>query len=165
MATNYELLSDAQEYLKDQISGIAPNSELLNSWDEFFAVYDAIIRRFAVAVGVAADEVDECVQDVWTAVVAHLNRFHPDPERGRFRTWLYHIVRSKSTDLVRRRARGAALSLNDSRYEFDVAGTTDGDEDDSQTTLEQRWQQQSLAVSPGGFEETGVSDQLQRSLS
>jgi RNA polymerase sigma-70 factor (ECF subfamily) len=143
MATNYELVADAQEYLKDQVAGIAPDSGLLDSWDEFFGIYDAIIRRFAVASHVPRDEVEECTQEVWTAVVSHLDRFEADPLRGRFRTWLYQIVRSKSTDLIRRRARRAALSLNDSRFEFDLVSHRD---EDLNKTLEESWRKQSLRV-------------------
>ena len=143
MATNYELVADAQDYLKHQVAGIASDVGLVDSWDEFFAVYDAIIRRFAVASGVPADEVDECAQEVWAAVIAHLDRFEADATRGRFRTWLYQIVRSKSTDLIRRRARRAALSLNDSRFEFDLVSHRD---QDFNRTLEESWRKQSLRV-------------------
>lgn len=143
MLTNHDLLSDARSFLREQVSGVDPNSELAHSWDEFFAIYDAIIRRFAIAGGVPPHEVDECVQEVWTAVVVHLDRFQPDPNRGRFRTWLFQIVRSKSTNLIRQRRRSSAMSLNDSRHDFDVPGH---DEGDSAQELERSWQQESFRV-------------------
>jgi len=142
MLTNYELLSDARDFLREQLSGIVPASELAQSWDEFFNIYDAIIRRFAMAGGVPPRDVDECVQEVWTAVVAHLENFHPDRSRARFRTWLFQIVRSKATDLIRKKQRSATLSLNDSRFELDVP-------DRSRTTsdeLEECWRKESLRV-------------------
>ena len=112
MQTNHELLTDARSFLQDQLSGIEAAGSVAQSWDEFFAIYDGIIRRFARASGVSGDEVDECVQEVWVAIIAHLGGFEVDAERGRFRTWLYQVVRSKATDIVRRRNR-PAISLDD----------------------------------------------------
>lgn len=142
MLTNYELLSDARNYLREQLSGIVPDNELSQSWDEFFVIYDAIIRRFAIAGGVPRREVDECVQEVWTAVVSHLESFEPDRSRARFRTWLFRIVRSKATDLIRKKHRAAALSLNDSRFELDVADVSHGMIDD----LDESWRKEALRV-------------------
>ena len=61
MLTNYELLSDARGFLGQQLQGIEPGDDAAQSWDEFFAIYDGIIRRFARAAGVRPDDLDECV--------------------------------------------------------------------------------------------------------
>lgn len=101
MQTNHELLTDARAFLRDQVVGERADDEAAESWDAFFTIYDEIIRRFARACGVGDDSLDECVQEVWVAIVGHLEGFEIDPSRGRFRTWLYQVVRSKATDLLR----------------------------------------------------------------
>ena len=56
-------------------------------------------------------DLDDCVQEVWAELVTLVRGRRYDPQRGRFRTWLYTIVHSKATDLLRRRLRHPTESL------------------------------------------------------
>jgi RNA polymerase sigma factor (sigma-70 family) len=56
-------------------------------------------------------DLDDCVQEVWAELVTLLRVLRYDPRRGRFRTWLYTIVHSRATDLLRRRLRHPADGL------------------------------------------------------
>ena len=110
--TDNRLLWLTQEYLERQLRGVAPDSLMVHAWDRFYCIYDEGIRRFALSHGLSESDLDDCTQQVWHAVLAELRKFQPDPKRGRFRTWLYTLVRNKATDLIRRRARDNAQNLD-----------------------------------------------------
>ena len=139
MQTNHELLTDARTFLRDQLMGMETAGDVADSWDEFFGVYDTIIRRFARACGVPGDQLDECSQDVWVAIVLHLERFEPNPERGRFRTWLYQVVRSKATDLLRKESKRGSRA-GDSQ----ILLATPADLPPVDRTIEEHWQRETV---------------------
>lgn len=138
--TNHDLLISVREFLRIQLMDRVASSTVTTAWDEFFAIYDAMIRRFALAAGVRGDELDECVQNVWVSVLEHLDSFEVDSQRGRFRTWLYTIVRSRATDQIRRR----------SRRPKPLHGAGDGLADESQGDVADRldtlWERELFAV-------------------
>jgi RNA polymerase sigma factor (sigma-70 family) len=100
-----ELLHKTQAYLDCLRSRRSPPWHSITAWHKFYGVYDPLIRRLAVACGARAVDLDDCVQEVWIALVTRLGGFCPDSHRGRFRSWLYCLVQSKAADLVRRRTR------------------------------------------------------------
>jgi RNA polymerase sigma-70 factor (ECF subfamily) len=76
----------------------------LPAWAEFHGLYAPLLLRYARALGLARDDAEE-VRDACLEVLARRMRsFDYRPDRGRFRTWLYRIVRDKVADLLRRRA-------------------------------------------------------------
>lgn len=109
--TYLPLLRNTQAYLKSLLQHRAPDSVLAEAWDEFYRVYNDLIRRFAVARGIHDADVDDCVQEVWSEVAARLASFQRPENRPGLRAWLYTLVRSKATDLIRRKTRQAAKSL------------------------------------------------------
>ena len=123
-STNHELLQQVKVFLDAlSVSGDSNIEGLEKSWDEFYKMYDVIIRRFASSVGVGQNDIDECAQDVWAVLVERMVRFEISPERARFRTWLYTIVRNKAVDRVRKSLRDSNLSLNDSECLIPVPTT------------------------------------------
>lgn len=101
--TDLKLLAETQEYLRSILQKTRPNSLLTSAWDEFYRVYDRLMRRFALARGVQPHDVDDCLQQVWLEVSTRLVRFeHPETRPG-LRSWLYVVVRSKASDLLRNR--------------------------------------------------------------
>ena len=134
--TDPELLRITQEYLELQFRRVAPRSAVVRAWQQFYGTYNEIIRRFALSCGVPKADLDECVQDVWTAVIAQLGGFKYNPSRGRFRSWLYAMVRNKATDLVRRKNRHPTLFLRDPVVLDQYPSSSDGD---PVSELERRW--------------------------
>lgn len=109
--TNLPLLDKTQAYLRATLDREAPDSLLAAAWDEFYRVYNELIRRFVISRQIPYGEVEDCVQEVWLAIAKHLADFQHPRERPGLRSWLYTLVRSKTTDVVRNRAR-AARSLD-----------------------------------------------------
>ena len=105
------LLQDTQAYLECRFCHEPPRASWAEAWERFFQVCGPLIHRFALACRVPSADLDDCVQEVWTELVARLRGRRYNPRRGRFRTWLYTIVHSKATDLLRRRLRHPTESL------------------------------------------------------
>lgn len=141
METNHELVTNVQLFLQDRVSGVASDELSSEAWRDFFAVYDQIVRRFAIANGISHADVDECSQEVWATILEHLDSFEVDEKKGRFRTWLYTVVRSKAVDMLRRSQRASALSLNDSRRQLDVVESESVDLGDE---LDESWRRVTL---------------------
>ena len=136
--TNVPLLKSTQEYLRRLLNRQVPDTALAESWDEFYRIYQELICRFAIARGMRDADVEECVQEVWAQVAASLADFeHPETRPG-LRAWLYTVVRSRATDLTRRKMRQPGRS-----YEDAVAtGHEPADPNsDPAATVEKQWEQ------------------------
>ena len=95
--TYLPLLQDAQAYLKMLLEDRVPDSLLAVAWENFYSVYDDLIRRFVVAQGVPHSDVDDCVQEVWSEVATRLFEFDRPADRPGLRAWLYALVRISSS--------------------------------------------------------------------
>ena len=150
------LLESTQQYLEAKLSGLATTPLSEQAWQKFYEVYGPLVRRFAVSCRVGAGEIDDCVQEVLSSVIKSLSKFDYEPGRGRFRAWLFTIVRNQSTDMVRRRNRRLARNL---RRAEEQSLTDPGD--GPLRRLEKRWNRQLVRavtevleqnVSPRDFE-------------
>ncbi len=121
--TDLQLLLDAQAYLKMLLEDKVPNSLLAVAWENFYRVYDNLIRRFVVARGIPHSDVDDCVQEVWGEIAVRLFEFDRPADRPGLRAWLYALVRSKATNVFRSKARRPAVSLDQRK----LAGHEHGD--------------------------------------
>jgi RNA polymerase sigma factor (sigma-70 family) len=139
--TILDLLYDVQAYLKMLLENKVPDSLLVAAWENFYSVYDDLIRRFAVAQGVPHTDVDDCVQDVWIEVTTRLCEFNRPADRPGLRAWLYALVRSKAMNVFRRKVRRPAGSLD----QWMMAGQEPRDpRTDPATLMEQQWEQAAL---------------------
>ena len=133
-----ELVENSQEFLRAAMAEQMPDALLTAAWDEFYRVYDVLIRRFAVARGVRGADVDDCVQDVWSEIAKRLVGFQITSEAG-LRSWLFALVRSRATDMFRRRTRRPLAFLGDSLQEgLEPAGR----EPDPSTRYDDAWQEE-----------------------
>jgi RNA polymerase sigma factor (sigma-70 family) len=82
-----------------------PNTEDAAAWQEFVALYEPFIYRFACRNGFQDADAHELVQNVFLAVVKAVGRWEPDSRRARFRTWLFKIARNQLLDLIAKRER------------------------------------------------------------
>ncbi len=103
--TNLSLLDRTQAYLRLVLAAQVPDSLLVAAWAEFYRIYNELIRRYVLSRNIPSMEVDDCLQEVWVAVAKHLVHFEHPRERPGLRAWLYQLVRSKATDVIRQRAR------------------------------------------------------------
>ena len=71
------------------------NREDVESWREFAAIYQPVIYRVARHRGMQDADAHELVQRVLMAVARAVDRFQPDTERAKFRTWLYRITHNE----------------------------------------------------------------------
>jgi RNA polymerase sigma factor (sigma-70 family) len=99
------LLGKTQDYLRAVLAAQNPNSILTAAWDEFYRVYNELIRRYVRARSIPEAEVEDCVQEVWLAVAKYLVYFKRPSNRPGLRAWLFTLVRTKATDVLRRRGR------------------------------------------------------------
>lgn len=153
LETHLPTLWGAQNYLQALLDDKAPDSLVAGTWDDFYRLYDGLIRRFVVAQGVPQSDVDDCVQEVWTEVAARLVKFDRPADRPGLRAWLFALVRSKATNVYRKRARQPAASLDDLISGGHEPGHA---EDDPAALYEQQWEKTILET---------VFDQLREEMS
>ncbi|OAI52362.1 hypothetical protein AYO47_06300 [Planctomyces sp. SCGC AG-212-M04] len=81
------------------------NLEDADAWREFQESYQPFIRRVGVDAGASRETLGDLVQVVLLTIVRVIPRFAYDPDRGRFRSWLARVVRSRCSDLARKNRR------------------------------------------------------------
>ena len=135
--TRLSLLEDTKSYLGSLLEEKASDSVLVNAWDEFYRIYDGLIRRFVCSHGVPRSDVEDCVQEVWGEVVERLAKFERPVDRPGLRSWLYTLVRSKAADLFRKKVRQQADRIEPS--EPTARGIADSDSDPA-ALFEKRWE-------------------------
>ena len=96
-----ELLTQAQRYLTRGERDLPPEQDLEAAWMVFFNFYTQKIRKYAFTCGATEVDIADCVQEVWTELLVRLPTFQFDPRRGKFDSWIFRIVRSKTVDLHR----------------------------------------------------------------
>jgi RNA polymerase sigma-70 factor, ECF subfamily len=80
--------------LKEPDGGIA--------WERFCALYLPLIQLWVARFGVPEGDRDDVVQDVFVTLKVKMEKFDYDPDRGRFRGYLYEVTRSRANDWHRR---------------------------------------------------------------
>lgn len=74
----------------EQTEGAAPPPE---GWQTLVELAEPSIRRVIAATGVTGDDVDDCVQETWVAVLQGIEKLHPASSGTGIAAWLRTIAR------------------------------------------------------------------------
>jgi RNA polymerase sigma-70 factor (ECF subfamily) len=74
------------------------------AWERIVQLYAPLVASWCRRWGVAEQDLGDLLQDVFAAVVSHLNRFRKEQPGDTFRGWVSTIARNKVRDYFRRRA-------------------------------------------------------------
>ncbi len=106
------------------------------AWVQFDRIYRPILSRFAAAMGLRADAVEDVVQQCMEAVAKHIRSFDYDPTKGRFKSWLRTMVQNKVRNTFRERHE---LSADSGRLT-----AMPSNEDSPEEVFERFWMQEHL---------------------
>lgn len=101
------------------------------AWEEFVQLYQPLIYGIGRRHGLQPNDASDLVQDVLIAVADCINRFEPDEQRGRFRTWLFRVAKNQSLIRLRklRRQSRPTLMADTDQWVDPVDATQRGDEE------------------------------------
>lgn len=115
-----------------------PSPEDRLAWQEFVAIYEPFLYRYARRGGLQDADARELVQNVLLSVARAVERWTPDTERGRFRSWLFKIARNQLLDLHSRRTRQPRSSSNTTFFHLLNRPIPSSPFDEQQLLLEHR---------------------------
>jgi RNA polymerase sigma factor (sigma-70 family) len=112
------------------------------AWAEFVQVYEPLVYRLARSKGLQDADARDLCQDVFRAVAGAIERWDPDPAKGRFRGWLFRIARNLVVNFLVRQRRHEQGSGRTSVHELLEAQPVD--DADAQTEFAAAFQRRAF---------------------
>jgi RNA polymerase sigma factor (sigma-70 family) len=83
------------------------------SWQEFYHIYERLIRDAALKAGLSPEEAQEVMQETLLTVAKKIAGFNYDPQIGSFKNWLLQITKRRVVDQFRKRRPDRAEGRNE----------------------------------------------------
>ncbi|TWT83176.1 RNA polymerase sigma factor [Planctomycetes bacterium CA13] len=107
------------------------------AWDEFVSLYRPVVLRMAEIRGIQRADAEDLAQQVLLAVSQAIERFEPDDNRAKFRTWLKTIARRVIINAMTRTSPDQAIGGSGAQALLD-AQTAESEETQSLSLLYRR---------------------------
>ena len=128
-----------------------------DAWRQFVGLYGPMVFRFARKRGLQEAEAADYTQTVFQALAGAIPEFDYDPRQGRFRGWLFGVVRRQLQKFLEKQAR-APQGSGDTGAHARLAEQPGPDDQGDEALWEQEYQRQLFAraadVVRGEFAET-----------
>lgn len=107
------------------------------TWQEFFDVYHRLIYGRVIHRGLPAQDAEDVVMEIVEGVARRMADFVYDPQRCRFKTWLFRIVENRIADHYRCRAR----ALPRAEFGSDAKGLPEEAPDPATVEPDEKWEE------------------------
>ncbi len=103
---------DSEETIRGAPRADATSSQLLQrlklqdpvAWQRFTTIYGPLVYYWCRRYGLQWEDAADVFQEVFSAIWSGIGEFEYQPHRGRFRGWLWTVIRHKVADHYRRRS-------------------------------------------------------------
>ena len=82
------------------------------SWQDFFDTYWKLIYGLARKFGLNDEDAQDVVQETLVSVARQMPNFKYNPKLGSFKAWLRTLIRSRITDLLRKRGQANMVPIH-----------------------------------------------------
>ena len=96
------------------------NSNDQESWQEFVRCYAPLVHRWASRRGLQTDDVEEAICRVLLRLFEYLPKFEYDPDRGRFRGYLFQTLRSVVSEMFREGEKFRTTEVSEGRFILEI---------------------------------------------
>lgn len=76
-----------------------------DAWSQFVEIYSPLVFSFARRCRLQESDAADLVQEVMSEVAKSISRFDYDPQVGKFRSWLYRIVKRTISRIQKKQSR------------------------------------------------------------
>jgi RNA polymerase sigma factor (sigma-70 family) len=88
------------------------DSDNPKDWEDFYLQYADMILRYTYKLGLDEASAKDVLQETMVALMSILKRFDYDPKKGKFRSYLFTVVRRSSFRSIKRQQRRNEVSVN-----------------------------------------------------